>query len=113
MEFKEPNDGRDGGLIIRQYTEDMHCSHDIITDCDPDTESMEIKIRALSIRGGDYQCSEDFLTFSTDGGFYGLGDYGGGQVKVQNYVKDIKSDSIREKPAFYLTSLPSGQPVRS
>ena len=80
MSFNEPNSGRHGGFSIFDYTKDMHCSHDIITDCDPDTESMRVRIDPFSIRGGDYECSEDYATFSSAGGFYGFGDYGGGQV---------------------------------
>ena len=95
MKFSESNNGRNGYIFITKYNEDIHCNYDIITTCDPDTESIEVRIYEMQIRGGDHQCSEDFITFSTSGGFDGLGDYGNGQVKVQHYVKDIETFEIK------------------
>ena len=118
MSFYEPNYGRHGGWSIFQYTKDMHCSHDIITDCDSETESIAVRTSRMSIRGSDYNCSEDYVTFKAGGyyafndpvhmgGFQGFGDYGGsmlspkvcGCIQYQSII--AKGSSCEFEPRFW------------
>ena len=78
--FYEPNYQRSGSMAIFQYSPNLQCSHDIITDCDPETEQISFNIMRMSIRGDDAQCSADYAQFFAEGGFEGMGDIGSSQV---------------------------------
>ena len=88
--FSHKNQGQYGQVILSPYPENLKCHHEIVTDCDPDTQQIAVEITKLAIVGGDNECSADYAQFSASGGFEGLGITSSSQVMVQK-VQHINS----------------------